>query len=151
MPRLAATRRVLMAAGLTGCLTAPAEAHHSYGMFYDLCTSVPIAGQVERVQWKNPHVLIEVRTDAGDAYIAEWTDVLKLTRDGVSADMLKPGDRIEVTGSPKRPLETIDPAYRYLVDPALKVVSALTQLRRIGDGWTWKRDPGPRPADCATR
>src|SRR4051794_30226636 len=151
MFRLAARRHVLMAAGLIACVAASAKAHHSYGMFYDLCTSVSIAGQVERVQWKNPHVLIDVRTDAGDSYIAEWTDVLKLTRDWVSADMLKPGDRIEVTGSPKRPLETIDPAYRYLVAPTLKVVSALTQVRRTSDGWTWKRDPGPRPADCASR
>lgn len=151
MSRLAALHHALVAAGLAACLAASAQAHHSYGMFYDLCTSVSIAGQVERVQWKNPHVLIAIRSDATDSYIAEWTDVRKLTRDGVSADTLKPGDRIEVTGSPTRPLETIDPAYRYLVDPALKVVSALTQVRRIGDGWTWRRDPGPRPADCASR
>jgi hypothetical protein len=70
-----------------------------------------------------------------------------------------------VTGSPVRdPAQIRDPALpapiqdpaliRYLAlirDPAVKVVSALTQIRRASDSWSWTRTPGPTPPECVRR
>jgi hypothetical protein len=140
-------RLVLAAAAIAFGLSAPAFAHHTYANFYDLCTSVSLSGQIERVQWKQPHVLIDLRTDAGEAYIAEWSAVANLNREKVSSDALKAGDHIVVTGSPKLPIEKVEPGYRYMVDPS-QIVSALTEIRRPSDGWKWTRDPGPKPASC---
>lgn len=147
---IVAARHVLVAAGLIACLASPVAAHHSYTIFYDLCSSVSIDGRIERVQWKNPHVLIDLRRDDGTGYVSEWGDVQTLIRLGVKADVLKAGDRVVITGSPQRPLETIDPAYRHLVDPTLKVVSALTHVHRASDGWDWKREV-TTPPECAGR
>jgi len=120
------------------------HAHHSYGMFFDLCTRVTIEGHVENVQWKNPHVWIDLKTDEGTAYRVEWTSLQNLAAAGVVAGALKAGDRVVVTGSPPR-----DPAL--LPDPAVNVVSALTQIRRGSDGWSWGRAPGPTPPECARK
>jgi hypothetical protein len=49
----------------------PAEAHHGYGLFFDLCTSVTLEGRVEAVQWKDPHVYIELTLDDGTTHRAE--------------------------------------------------------------------------------
>jgi hypothetical protein len=72
----------------------PVEAHHSYGAFYDLCKSVTIEGRVAAVQWKAPHVYVELTLDDGTAYRAEWTSRQGLSRTGVTADVLKVGDRM---------------------------------------------------------
>jgi len=41
-----------------GVVRARASQH---GMFYDACTSVTIEGRVESIQWKNPHILIDLK------------------------------------------------------------------------------------------
>jgi hypothetical protein len=137
-----------LAAALWACTaTFPVQAHHSYALFFDLCTSVTIEGRIDAVQWKDPHVYIELTLDDGTAHRAEWTSTQGLTRTGVAADTLKAGDRIVVTGSPWKDRALMEPATRALVsDPPPKLVSALTQIRRASDGWSWGRDSGP--PDC---
>jgi hypothetical protein len=49
-------------------------------MFYDPCTSVTI----DAVQWKNPHLLIDLKTTDGAAYRAEWTSLQGLANGGVA-------------------------------------------------------------------
>ena len=51
-----------------GTAASSAHAHHSHGMFYDICTSVTIDGTIEAVQWKNPHILIDLKTSDGAVY-----------------------------------------------------------------------------------
>jgi Family of unknown function (DUF6152) len=136
------------------CITvaSSASAHHSYGLFYDLCTSVTIEGQVESVQWKNPHVWIDLKTDDGTTYGVEWTGPQNLTRAGLATDALKAGDRVVVTGSPIRDAAQFRAAYPALarLDPMPQVVSALTQIRRMSDSWNWTRAVGP-PPECGRR
>src|SRR5438874_9120440 len=82
-----------------------AHAHHSHGMFYDPCMSVTIDGKIEAVQWKNPHVLIDLKTTEGAVYRAEWTSPQVLTKRGVAGpaeEALKVGERIVVIGNPMR-------------------------------------------------
>ena len=66
------------------------------------------------------------------------------------------------TGSPVRdpalirdpalPAPIQDPALiRYLAlirEPAVRVISAPTQIRRASDSWSWERGPGPTPQEC---
>src|SRR3954451_15673008 len=109
-------RRAMILASALGMCMAPsfAHAHHSYGTFYDLCTSVTITGRIDTVQWKTPHILIDLRTDEGTVYRAEWTGPLNLASTRITADTLKAGDRVVVTGSPLR-----DEALRRTAAPAL--------------------------------
>src|SRR5438552_16231026 len=85
------------------CLCAAASsahAHHSHGMFYDQCTSVTIDGKIEAVQWKNPHTLIDVKTNDGAAFRAELTSLQGLANGGVAGpahEALKDGARIVAT------------------------------------------------------
>ena len=145
-------RRVVIAlATAVGIWAAPfsAHAHHSYGAFFDLCRSVTIEGRVENIQWKDPHVWINLTTDGGTAYRVEWTSLRGLSNRGITAESLKAGDRVVVTGSPmKDPASIKDPAVKALMpDPASAstVVSALTQIRRVSDSWSW-RIAGPPDA-----
>jgi hypothetical protein len=156
-------RNVALCLAAASCISmAPssAHAHHSYGMFFDLCQSVTIEGRVESIQWRNPHVWIDLKGDDATAYSAEWTS-LTPGGAGPAIDVLKPGDRLVITGSPvKDPTVKRGPALpsnpdaallRYLAvlrDPARRVVSSLTQVRRVSDGWSWGRTPGPTPPEC---
>jgi hypothetical protein len=138
------TRRIGLAAAICLCIPAwSAHAHHSYGTFFDLCTLVTIEGQVDTIDWKDPHIWIDLKTDDGVAYRAEWTSPRNLARDGVTSDRLKSGDRVAIAGSPPK-----DPALESKA--GVKVISALTQIRRASDGWSWTRGRGT-PAECVGR
>jgi uncharacterized protein DUF6152 len=76
------------------------KAHHSHSIFYDSCTTLTIEGEVENVQWKNPHVLIELTAYDGKAYRAEWTSAA--IPNGTSVEPPKAGDRVVVRGNPMR-------------------------------------------------
>jgi hypothetical protein len=68
------------------CLCLPAsvaDAHHSYGTFFDLCTRITIEGQVQSVQWKSPHIWLDVKADDGTVHHAEWTGPRNLEVAGV--------------------------------------------------------------------
>src|SRR6187200_1824595 len=84
---------IRLASAIAVCAVAPsAHAHHSYGMFFDLCTSVTIEGQVVSVAWRNPHVVIDLTTSEGTKYLAEWTGPQNLAAAHVESDVLKAGD-----------------------------------------------------------
>jgi hypothetical protein len=149
----------LVAAGWVCVPALPARAHHSYWIFYDLCTTVTVEGQIETVQWQEPHVLVTLKTDDGTPYLAEWTSLRTLARQAVqgpAAESLTPGTRVAVTGSPMRdradfrlPPGALKPSPVF--DPALKVVSALTQVRAASGAWSWSREQWQLPEECTKR
>src|SRR5262245_18502831 len=98
-----------------GVAAIPAHAHHSYGAFFDICRTVTIEARVESVQWKDPHVMMELKRDGGTDYRAEWTGLRNLAISGITADVLKAGDRVVVTGSPWKDRALMDPSVRALV------------------------------------
>jgi hypothetical protein len=149
MTRQAAMLTVAVFGGVCAAAT-PARGHHAYPLFFDLCKSVSLEGRIDTVQWKEPHVFIELTLDDGTRYRAEWTSVRGLESRGVRADTMKAGDRIVVTGSTWKDRAAMDPHTRTLVsDPPPKVVSALTQVRRASDGWSWTRGGGA--PDCSAK
>jgi hypothetical protein len=82
--------------------TAP-EAHHSIAGVYDDTQRKTIEGVVAQVRFINPHpfVVATVTDDHGGAepWRLEMDNRYELVAVGFSADTLKPGDRIVVTGS----------------------------------------------------
>ena len=105
--------------------------HHSFAQYYFEDRSVTVEGELVKFEYQNPHawVYLDVRDERGIArqYAAEWANPNRLTRDNITKDTLKIGDRIVITGSPGR-------------NPEESRVH-LKRIQRPADGWNW---PGPR-------
>lgn len=94
----------LTAALLLGQVTS---AHHSWAGFSS--DAMTTEGRIEEVKVVNPHVTIQFRGDDGERYTVIWQAPQALVRRGFYVDgqgglkdLLKPGDRITVTGRVKR-------------------------------------------------
>jgi hypothetical protein len=119
-------RRPLFAALAASLVfAAVASAHHSYGAYFEDRT-VSIEGTVESIRFANPHVTFNLRTDAGEIYVAEWQNLVQLRHGNVGPTTLNAGDRIVVVASPPR-------------DPSSRKITLLREIRRPGDGWLWRR------------
>jgi hypothetical protein len=82
--------------------SAAATAHHSPAA-YNLASEVTVTGTVTDYDWANPHVYVSVREDGGSrVWIAEAFPSTTMKQHGWSAQFLKPGERIVVTGNPGR-------------------------------------------------
>jgi hypothetical protein len=139
------------------CVASVAQAHHSHPNFYDECKSFALEGQIESVQWIDPHTLVVVQLDDGRTYTLDWSGLRGLTNTGVlgpAQAALVPGARIAVTGNPIRTSAEIRkffPEYTHEVSP--NIVDP-TRIRRVDDSWSWGRTPMDRmptspPASCA--
>jgi hypothetical protein len=142
-------RRAVFVAAVLAVLVAenvPASAHHSHPSFYDSCTTLTIEGEVDSVQWKNPHVLIDLTTNDGKPYRAEWTSAGILDRTSVQPP--NAGDHVVVRGNPMRDVASIRAKFPSLtLTTPTKPVVDLIEIRRASDGWSWARTE-PRSQDC---
>jgi Family of unknown function (DUF6152) len=125
---------VLLVASTASLVTLSAPAHHSYAQF-DRCHPVALEGDIQNVEWANPHIVISLKTADATSYRLEWFNLPQLQSAGLSTGTLKTGDHVVITGSATR-------------DPALRLVSLLTEIRRPSDGWSWTRPPRPESLDC---
>jgi hypothetical protein len=147
-------RLAVLAVILSVALGSPAYAHHSH--FYDECKSVAIEGQVERVEFKNPHNLFVLRLDDGTTYTVDWVNLTWLTRAGTigaAKAAVVSGARVAVTGYLIRDaagLRQHAPKFKGRVDP--NTVEARS-LRRVDDSFSWPVPPSPRstPPNCDRR
>ena len=116
-------RRSVVGVVVAGMLMGgAAAAHHSYAA-YHVNQILEVEGVIEALEWVNPHSLLKVRT--GDAlYTFEWVAAAAMKRRGLEQDSLKAGDRVIVTGNPRR-------------DIAESGVLNLKSVRRPVDGWNW--------------
>jgi len=104
--------------------------HHSFAAHYFEEQSVTIQGSLVEFKYEAPHawVHLSVAADDGGAvrqYAAEWANPNRLSRDGITKETLKAGDRLIVTGSPGR--------------NASENRIHLKQIERPADGWKWRR------------
>jgi hypothetical protein len=125
---------VLLVASTASLITFSAPAHHSYAQF-DRCNAVSLEGDVQNVEWANPHIVIDLKTADATTYRVEWFNLQQLQSAGLAPETLKTGDHVVITGN----------AWR---DPNVKLVSLVSEIRRPSDGWSWTRPPRPLPADC---
>jgi len=101
------------------------NAHHSYASF-DREHPVSIEGNIARVLYANPHVVMTVRAADGD-YTVEWLSFSQLARfNDAKATSLSVGDHVIVTA-------------RATHDPKEHRLSLVTDIRRPADGWSWSR------------
>jgi hypothetical protein len=120
-------RMVAAVVAVVGLVSTTVAAHHSYAEFLDTTTSVE--GILERVAFTNPHTTLTLRTKDSVAYTATWNAAFQLKSMGVRETDLKAGDVLVVTGFPAR-------------DPNAHQLAKLREVRRVGDGWTWRMENG---------
>ena len=145
-----------LAAAVCLCTAASsARAHHSHGMFYDPCTTLTVDGRIEAVQWKNPHTLIDLKTNDGAVFRAEWIGLQGVANSGVAGpaqDALKVGERIVVIANPMRDAAAIRAAFPAYKEPAEKMkVIDVTQIHHASDNWNWSIGPAVIPPACAQK
>jgi hypothetical protein len=93
---------------------------------FERCRRFTFTGQLEKIEWTNPHVLLSVRTDDGDSRQVGWLNTQRLRRAGVRVDTLRIGDRLRIQGG-IRVRDADD-------EPIL-----LSSIRRLTDGWEWSQ------------
>jgi hypothetical protein len=133
----------LLLATCACALLAPAVigAHHSFAAVYFEDQQITIEGDVVQFEFRAPHAWLHVRVRSeagtGDVYAAEWSNPNRLTRDNITAETLKPGDVVRVSGSPSR-------------DRALRRIH-LKSVERPADGWKWRGGVRRAPATDTRR
>jgi uncharacterized protein DUF6152 len=125
---------VLLVSSTASLVTLSAPAHHSYAQF-DRCHPVALEGDIQNVAWANPHIVIDLRTVDETSYRVEWFNLQQLQNAGLATETLKTGDHVVITGAATR-------------DPALRLVSLVSEIRRTSDGWSWTRPPRPVSPGC---
>jgi hypothetical protein len=95
------TAALLLALGI-----APAWAHHSAAVAYDLDTYITLQGVVTEVKWENPHTWIYLDVKDAGGKVVQWgfegAVPNQLYRRGVNPTILKPGMPITIKGHPAR-------------------------------------------------
>lgn len=112
---------------------APAQSHHSFAAVYDADRTVTIEGKIVQFLYRNPHSVLHVLAkDASgneQRYAVEWQGATQLGAMGISAQTVKAGDPVVLSGYPGR----VESEHRIL----------LLKIERTTDhfGWT-NRDGG---------
>ena len=101
----------------------PATAHHSNPLYFDMSTAITLEGEVLRVEWINPHILLflQSKNEKGelDTWILHGSSLNNALRQvGSMKERLKPGPLISARGWPPRnPLYVNDVQAVYLARP----------------------------------
>jgi hypothetical protein len=103
---LAATSVILILAAAISISAIPIFAHHGTGVAYQEDKWITLKGAVTEWIWSNPHcgILFDVTDDQGtvEHWGAELGNPHQLSAAGFSKDVLKPGDKVTITGHPSR-------------------------------------------------
>jgi hypothetical protein len=95
---------MLVAAAASFVAAQPILAHHSAAMF-DEAKVVELKGTVKELQWKNPHIWLQVFVDDKGTK-TEWSieggSPNTLSRQGWRATTFKPGDAVTVKINPMK-------------------------------------------------
>jgi hypothetical protein len=84
---------------------APLLAHHSIQAIYDSSKQVTVEGAVREFQFINPHPYLIVSVSEGGKTLdwrLEMDNRYELIAEGMTADTIKPGDRVVARGSLSR-------------------------------------------------
>jgi hypothetical protein len=91
---------------LAGLICAPVIAHHSVSAEFDRTMTSELEGEITQVWFTNPHVRyrLTVTRDSGatESWELQGGNVTNLLRVNWTANSLRIGDRVTVTGSPGR-------------------------------------------------
>ena len=99
LPSLKWVRPLIVLSAGVGAANS-AGAHHSYAMF-DKSKLLTLKGQVDKIEWRNPHVYILVNVAGEDGkttqYAVECSSPNELQRWGWKPNSIKAGDAVTVT------------------------------------------------------
>jgi hypothetical protein len=99
-------RASVLAVLLVALSVGPAGAHHAFSAVYDDKQTVTVEGVVTQFKFVNPHALMSMDVTDKSGKVVTWTvefaGRLNLAEGGWTADTVKPGERIKVTGNPAR-------------------------------------------------
>ncbi len=98
-------------------LANTSSAHHSFASVYDLDEKVEISGTVKSFDLVNPHIMVILEEENAIGEVVEWEieskSVGRWISAGHSRDLLKAGDRVQISGwlardkSPKMALSAV--------------------------------------------
>ncbi|NOT26082.1 MAG: hypothetical protein HOP16_08260 [Acidobacteria bacterium] len=87
---------------LVGGVSAP-RAHHSIAGAYDSSRQASVDGVIAQFRFVSPHPFIDLKdARSGQMWEIELDNRREFEDIGITADTLKPGDRVTVAGSPSR-------------------------------------------------
>ena len=123
-------------------LLSPVMAHHAFSPVYDESRTVTVAGVVTKFRFVNPHALLSLNAADAAGKVTSWTvefaGRLNLSENGWTADSIKAGERVTVTGNPAHEASSHRIAFRRIVKAdgtellpiAAERLSAIEQERR---------------------
>jgi len=86
-------------------MTVPLAAHHS-SVFYDLRNPITLKGEIQQVEWMNPHVYLYLDVRGINGKVENWAVEMgapnRITGVGWTKETLKPGIIVEVRGAPAK-------------------------------------------------
>jgi hypothetical protein len=132
-------KRRLLVLGIGALLAATtAAAHHSFAATYSEEKQISLEGDVVSFELKSPHSWVYFTamdgTGVSRQYGAEWANPNRLQQQGVTAQSIRAGDHVIITGAPNR-------------NPRDYSVH-LKRIQRPADGWAW---PGGTATDGRRR
>ena len=87
-------------------LSTGAQAHHSFGAFYDMSDLVELEGEIVSVFWRNPHIRFELEVTNADGSESIWSmeagSVNTSQRYGIDQNVIHVGERLRVAGPASR-------------------------------------------------
>jgi len=105
------------------------HAHHGYGAFFDPTErTVAVEGDIERIAFGTPHVVMRIRTADSTIYTVVWQSAMWVEHyAGATKSTFRAGDHIVVIGAPAR-------------DPQVHEITKIREVRRPRDQWVWRAD-----------
>ena len=98
------TRQGLLVVAALVLSVKSASSHHSFSAVYDDKRTVSVTGIVTQFRFVNPHALMSVDVTDEAGKVVKWTvefaGRLNLSEVGWTAESVKSGERITVTGNP---------------------------------------------------
>ena len=81
-----------------------ATSHHSFSAVYDDTRLLTVAGVVTQFKFVNPHAMMTMNVTDASGKVSKWTvefaGRLNLSNVGWTAESIKAGERVTVTGNP---------------------------------------------------
>ena len=114
-----------LALALGTSFATAADAHHPPQMEH--CFSFTFTGEIERVEWRNPHVALFIQTEDGASHELTWLNPQQLGWAGIERDTIRPGEHVTVTVGTREDS---------LAQPML-----LAAITKTSDGWEWSQTP----------
>jgi Family of unknown function (DUF6152) len=101
-------RRIPIAVAVLVGLISPltGNAHHSIAAMYARESGITLQGKITRLEYINPHAVIHLEatsaTGQKETWVIEWSSRTRLDARGYTAETLRAGDNVVISGGPAR-------------------------------------------------